>query len=122
MVINKNRAKRRGRNPLDDPRIHCISVRLNDEELAILNSNRANMKKGEWLRCAAVDRLPTVVPEPNKQKWLELAKAANNLNQVARRLNELMNIDEAQFVLVRKILNEFRSSLLGVRDERNAKD
>ena len=30
-------------------RSHCVSVRLNDEELTLLNEKRGRHRKGEWL-------------------------------------------------------------------------
>jgi hypothetical protein len=116
---NEDRRKRRGRSPVPDPRTHCISVRLNDAELALLNCKRGDLDKGEWLRCAALDKLPSIIPEPNQEKWLELANAANNLNQVARKLNALVSIDEVDQVeleFIRNTLVEFRAALLGVRN------
>jgi hypothetical protein len=120
--INENRAKRRGRTALDDPRTHCVSVRLNDEELAILNAKRGTMKQGEWIRCAALDKLPPIVPEPNIEKWQALARAAANLNQIARSLKDLKGISDEQFAQVRKVLTDFRASLLGVSNEGNAEN
>jgi len=122
--INKTRAKRqRGRIAVEDPRTHCISVRLSDEELSLLNTKRGNMKKGEWLRCAALDKLPPVVPEPNIKKWQELGKVAGNLNQIAHKLNKKSGIDESEFNYIHHIINEFRAALIGVSsNERNAED
>lgn len=123
MEINESRAKRRGRTALEDPRTHCISVRLNNEELEILNAKRGKMKQGEWLRCAALDKLPPIVPEPNIKKWLELAKASNNINQIAHKLNKYASIDESQFSYIREIINEFRAALIGVSsNEGNAEN
>lgn len=123
MEITETRAKRGGRKALKDPRTHCISVRLNDEELAILNTKRGNMKQGEWLRCAALDKLPPVIPEPNIKKWQELGKAASNINQIAHKLNKKATINESEFIYIRQIITEFRAALLGVStNERNAED
>lgn len=123
MEINESRAKRRGRTALDDPRTHCISVRLNNDELEILNAKRGKMKQGEWLRCAALDKLPPAVPEPNIKKWLDLAKVSNNINQIAHKLNKKAGIDESEFNYIRHIISEFRAALIGVsNNERNAED
>jgi hypothetical protein len=113
MEINETRAKRSGRTALKDPRTHCVSVRLNDEELNILNNKRGNMKQGEWLRCAALDKLPPTVPELNIKKWVEIGKAANNINQIAYKLNKNAIIDDAKINAIRQLLSEFRAALLG---------
>ncbi len=114
--INESRKKRRGRNALPDPRVHCVSVRLSNEELAILNTKRGRFDKGEWMRMAALDKLPANIPEPNQEKWLQLSKAASNLNQIARACNVSHGIPDEQFEPTRKALNDFRRSLLGVSE------
>lgn len=40
--------------PAQSLRIHCVSVRFNKEELAILNKNRGDKSKGEWLRLTSL--------------------------------------------------------------------
>ena len=122
------RTKRQGKHgkpTVEDPRTHCVSVRLNDEELKLLNTKRGTMKKGEWLRCAALDKLPPVIPEPNIKKWQELGKLANNINQIAHKLNthHSVLIDELQLNQIRQEITQLRAALLGVSNhERNAKD
>lgn len=114
---NEDRRKRRGRSPVPDPRTHCISVRLNDAELALLNCKRGDLDKGEWLRCAALDKLPSIIPEPNQEKWLELANSGNNLNQVAKKLNQsglLCEDDAVELESIRNTLIEFRAALMGI--------
>lgn len=41
-------------------RIHCVSVRLNNAELAKLNTLREHYSKGEWLRMVSLQRLPPI--------------------------------------------------------------
>lgn len=53
--------------PPDEIRSHCVSVRLNEEELTILDSKRGQYKKGEWLRMSSLDKLPPVLPEINRE-------------------------------------------------------
>jgi hypothetical protein len=118
-MINGNRRSRRGPERVPDPRQHCISVRLNDAELSQLDARRGELARGEWLRCSGLDRLPPVVPQPNIERWQVLANAANNLNQVARKLNSLVTIDEAdqaELEFMRNALSEFRTALLGIRN------
>jgi len=117
MEINENYKKRRGRTALSpiDKRGHTVSARLNVEELALLDSKRGDMARGEWMRAASLDKLPQTVPEPNKEKWAELARAAANLNQIAKACNTSHGVPDEQFAPVRKILNEFRMALIGIK-------
>lgn len=117
MEIKKTRVKRkRGRTPLEqsDKRTHCVSVRLNQAELDLINSKRGKMRLGEWLRCAAFDKLPPIIPEVNIKKWGELATASNNINQIAKHLNKNNSVDNSLISHIKKTLNEFRTALLGV--------
>lgn len=68
--------------PEKEIRHHCISVRLNDEELIILDSKRGQYKKGEWLRMASLNKLPLVLPEINKSAWVELGRLSQDLNRL----------------------------------------
>ena len=68
--------------PENEIRHHCISVRLNEEELIILDSKRGQFKKGEWLRMASLNRLPLVLPEINKSAWVELGRLSQDLNRL----------------------------------------
>lgn len=43
----------------DKLRQHCVSVRLNKEELQFLNEKRGNIRKGEWLRKSFLNTTPT---------------------------------------------------------------
>lgn len=98
--------------PPAEKRMHCISVRVNDDELALIERRRGQMQSGAWLRSAALDAAPTMIPEINKSAWSELANAAANLNQIARKLNRGndLGID-----LIASELAEFRLKLLGVK-------
>jgi len=111
--LNLNRKSRRGHPKLDadDVRDNCISVRLNKEELSILNTKRGILKQGEFLRMAAIDQLPKVVPELNKNAWVELSRAASNLNQIAHKLNmdEYVDADE-----IRRVFADFRQKIIGL--------
>lgn len=92
MNTDESKRRRRGPAPLDatDKRGHTVSVRLNDAELARLDSQRdaVQMQRGEYLRAAALHRLPPTIPAANREQWAELARTAANLNQIARHLNE----------------------------------
>ena len=81
--LDLKKRSRRGPAPLEaqEARTHCVSVRLNAAELEKLDKQRSGMQRGEYLRVAALHRLPMVVPETNKLAWVELEKLADNLNQ-----------------------------------------
>lgn len=87
--LDLQKRSRRGPKPLptDETRTHCVSVRLNVVELAQLDSQRGEMQRGEYLRVAALHRLPSVVPEINKKAWVELSRLSANLNQYQATVN-----------------------------------
>lgn len=111
--LNVDRKSRRGHPKLDktDCRDKCVSVRLNDAELAQLDRQRGVLKKGEWLRMAALDELPPAIPELNQQAWIELARASANLNQIATKLN---HGDVVDIQIIRSALTIFRNDLVGL--------
>lgn len=112
--MTDQKRRRTGPEPLPaaEKRGHCVSVRLNAAELARLDAVRGRFQRGEWLRMAALDRLPPTVPEINREAWTDLSRAAGNLNQIARHLNE-SGIDDAD--AIRAELAVFRAMLIGVR-------
>lgn len=97
-------------------RTHTVSSRLNLAELVLLDEYRKilKMQRGEYLRTAALNRLPQSIPALNREAWLELAKAAGNLNQIARKLNEDYKPEAVEIIAE---LNEFRRALIGAKDE-----
>ncbi|MFQ2462479.1 plasmid mobilization protein [Aeromonas caviae] len=84
--IDKKSGRSRGRKSLpdDQKRKHGITCRLTDDELAHVDRLRGQMTAGEWIRTAALSQPPRIVPEINIAAWQELARAAANLNQLAR--------------------------------------
>ncbi|HBY7768468.1 TPA: ATP-binding protein [Klebsiella aerogenes] len=73
--------------PDNEIRNHCISVRLNEEELIILDSKRGQYKKGEWLRMASLNKLPPVLPEINREAWIKLGNLSQDLNRLLNHLD-----------------------------------
>lgn len=84
------RRRRRGPKPrpAEELRLHSVSCRLTDAELALLDERRGQVSRGEWLRRAALSRPPRIVPTINKEAWAELARVGSNLNQLTRALHE----------------------------------
>lgn len=85
------KSRTHGPTPMDAKalRTHTVSVRLNQAELAQLDSfcSERKLQRGKYLRLAFMEKLPPSIPSINQQTWLELSNAASNLNQVARYLN-----------------------------------
>lgn len=109
-------------------RTHTVSTRLNADELNRLDLMRGEFRRGEYLRAVFMNNEPFQIPEVNRQSWVELARSASNLNQLAHHLNTngLSSDDVAE---VRQLLADFRANLLGVNflnsggcDERDAED
>lgn len=73
--------------PDNEIRSHCISVRLNEEELIILDSKRGQYKKGEWLRIASLNKLSPVLPEINREAWVKLGNLSQDLNHLLNHLD-----------------------------------
>lgn len=73
--------------PENEIRSHCISVRLNEEELIILDSKRGQYKKGEWLRMASLNKLPPIFPEINREAWIKLGNLSQDLNRLLNHLD-----------------------------------
>lgn len=65
---------------------HCVSVRLNNAELRKLNTLRGDYAKGEWLRMASLQKLPTVVPPVNIDTWKTLGEINQKLNRIALKI------------------------------------
>jgi hypothetical protein len=113
-VVNEARKHRRGPHPKDaaELRSHCVSVRLNAAELKTLDGNRGVFQRGEWLRMASIDQLPPSPPPAlNREAWLELSRAAANLNQIARALNAGESVDVTDTLAK---LAAFRERLIAV--------
>ena len=130
MNIDETKRRRYGPAPLDpiDKRAHCVSVRLNRSELERLDIQRApvQMQRGEYLRVAALHRLPTMIPMANREQWSELARTAANLNQIAHHLNEGGGVDveqiRAEIAACSNLLTLVRGDLIGVRHDEDVDD
>ena len=114
-----SRPRPRGPVPLSaaNKRGHCVSVRLNRGELAQLDGVRGRFQRGQWLRMAALGRLPPAVPALNVQAWAELARLAGNLNQAQAAINR-SDGDTHQIELLdelREAVSALRRELIGAR-------
>ena len=118
--VDESRRAHRGPNCLEDAhrRVHCVSVRLNATELAKLDGQRlpVHMQRGEYLRSAALHRLPPTMPAVSQAALLELGRAASSLNQIARQLNRAsQEVDLSPDVsAIRESIDAFRRALIGL--------
>ncbi|TBL57261.1 hypothetical protein [Hafnia paralvei] len=101
-------------HPAQSLRIHCVSVRFNKEELDIINKNRGNKSKGEWLRLTSLDRLPPVIPSINLEAWKSLSDISQKLNKLINHLDAKSSNSEltkTEIFAVKKQIKELRLCL-----------
>lgn len=111
---------KKGRQKLDktESRHNQLTLSLSNAELALLKARAFESKSrlSIYIREAALNSAPKIVPEFNQKAWIELSKSAANLNQIARHLNESSKAnDEITINDLRKVqlaLLDFRSSLI----------
>lgn len=95
-------------------RTHCISVRLNHEELQLLNAKRGEKSKGEWLRLASLDKLPIVVPSINIEAWKSLSEISQKLNKLVIHLESKSTggeLTKTEIFAVKRQISELRFCL-----------
>ena len=107
--------------PADERRWHSVSCRLTDDELALVDARRGKVRRGEWLRLAALSKPPRIVPEVNRAAWVDLARSASNLNQIAHAINSgsLSSTSDLASVLdgLRADLDALRLAMIGGRPD-----
>ncbi len=96
-------------------RTHCVSVRLNNAELQLLNTKRGSTSKGEWLRMAFLQKLPTIVPPVNIDTWKTLGEINQKLNRIALHIDSKSKdsqLTHTELFVVKRQLEELRQHLL----------
>jgi hypothetical protein len=105
----------------EERRWHSVSCRLTDDELALVDARRGKVRRGEWLRLAALSKPPRIVPEVNRAAWVDLARSASNLNQLTHAINSgsISSSGELSSVIddLRHDLDALRLLMIGGRDE-----
>lgn len=107
------------KSPNESLRIHCVSVRFNQAELELLNANRGNKSKGEWLRLTSLDRLPPVIPSINLEAWKSLSDISQKLNRLISHLDTKSSNSEltkTEIFAIKKQIKELRSCLTASAD------
>lgn len=104
--------------PQHELRQHPVTCRLTDAEAEHIDRVRGAITRGEWLRRAALGKLPRIVPEINREAWAELARTAANLNQYQRAVNQ-GQVPAAPFDLVelRAQVQQLRAAMIGIEDD-----
>ena len=93
----------------------CISVRLNQAELELLNNRRGKHKKGEWLRLTFLNHTPTNIPLVNVEAWKMLSDISQKLNRIAIHIDGKSKDSElthTELFAVKRLLVELRNNLL----------
>lgn len=111
-------------------RTYCVSVRLNKDELQLLNARRGEKSKGEWLRMASLKKLPPVIPEINTEAWKAISDISQKLNRIATHIDSKSKdskLTHTELFAVKRQLAELRQNLLSADiwsnpDEGNAED
>ncbi|MBN3124367.1 MULTISPECIES: hypothetical protein [Pectobacterium] len=112
-------------------RSHCVSVRLNDEELTLLDEKRGRHRKGEWLRLSLLNKLPAVVPAINIEAWKSLSEISQKLNKLVAHLDSKSHescLTKTELFVVNRQISELRLNLITAdlwrspSDEGNAKN
>jgi len=96
-------------------RTHCVSVRLNKNELIKLNAIRGSYNKGEWLRMSFLKNLPPVVPTINTEAWKKLSDISQKLNRIALHIDSKSKdsqLTHTELFAVKRQLQELRQHLL----------
>ena len=118
--IDLSKISRRGsfdksKLPSESVRSYCVSVRLNVEELQLLNIKRGSYKKGEWLRMASLQRLPPAIPAINTKAWKALTEISQKLNRIAAHIDgksKDSRLSNTELFAVKRQLEELRTNLL----------
>ena len=98
--------------PPDEIRSHCVSVRLNEEELTILDSKRGQYKKGEWLRMASLNKLPPVLPEINREAWIKLGSLSQDLLNHLDKKSPDSELTRTELFALRRQIKTLRDHLI----------
>lgn len=125
--VDKRRSRRGGfsTQPLlsaTERRVHGVSARFNDSELALLQQScaKAGMQCGEYLRAAALRKVMPSMPSINREAWVDLGHTRNTINQIARALNipgEAVPVEEAM-----RTIDQFRLALIGLTFDSESDD
>lgn len=128
---SRNRSMNEAKFSRNQLRSHCVSVRLNNEELTLLNEKRGRHRKGEWLRLSLLNKLPAVIPAINIEAWKSLSEISQKLNRLIVHLDSKSQgsfLTQTELFAVKRQISELRLHLIAAdlwgepSDEGNAED
>lgn len=93
----------------------CISIRLNEDELSLLDGKRGELNRAEWLRMASLHKLPTVVPSINIEAWKALGEISQKLNKLVFHLDNKSHgslLTQTELFAVKRQISELRLNLI----------
>lgn len=97
-----------------------VSSRFSPSEAAELDRRRGSVRRGTFLRNLFLGkREPRQIPEVNRERYIETARWAANLNQIARAVNETGSVDIKE---LQGTLRAFRLALIGMVKEVDSKN
>ena len=95
-----------------------LKVRFSPEELSEIDSKRGRVRRAVYLRAAGLgQKAPRPFPQPIAAGLVELSRIGNNLNQVARLMNEagaspeLIEVVRAEVISLRIKLSDIGESI-----------
>jgi len=114
----------RGRRKLAEHEVRnkTIQFRVNKEELDYLNEIMASsgLEKGHFIRRELLrvkpKRQPSKIPEINRETVRLINNIANNVNQIAKRMNSSLP-GVLEINLATNAITEARKALMGIKDE-----
>lgn len=121
--------RNRGRRKLAEHEVRnkTIQFRVNKEELDYLNEvvSLSGLEKGHFIRRELLrvkpKRQPSKIPEINRETVRLINNIANNINQMAKRINSsrpgVLEINLADNAII-----EARKVLMGIKDEIESKE
>jgi hypothetical protein len=117
-MVQQKQKKKTGPKPKPKSKLrqHPITCRVTDSELEHIDTLRCEkMTRGEFIRTAALKRkMPKKIEAINIKQWNELAKLANNINQLARVANANKQVKYNDFFnKLYKQIQKTRKELIG---------
>lgn len=94
-----------------------VNVRLDVSEVYRLDKLRASttLSRSAYMREATLNSVPKVIPEINREQWVELSRIGANLNQIAHEFN-IGRYDIGLADIISEslgVLKDVRASLIG---------